>query len=166
MKRNIIICEYISTGINYIDDVRARGYEPVLPEGHYIKAKEEAKPLIDARNAVNKRLQGRVKIIPENPDYDELLEQVRACDPVAGKKDQKSYMDILVRIYKGNVEIDFRSLGAVFDPLVDTDDDCIENVKLLRGIATSIENEYTLGMNPTRIVIGGSKKDALAAAAE
>ena len=82
---------------------------------------------------------------------------------VAGKKDQKSYMDILVRIYKGSIEIDFRSLGTVFDPLADADEDCTENVRLLRGIATSIENEYTLGMNATRIVIAGSKNDAPAA---
>lgn len=32
MKRNIVICEYISTGFNYIDDTLARGYEPVLLE--------------------------------------------------------------------------------------------------------------------------------------
>ena len=41
MKRSIVICEYISTGINYIDDARARGYEPVLVEGTYIGTEEE-----------------------------------------------------------------------------------------------------------------------------
>lgn len=63
-------------------------------------------------------------------------------------------MDILVRLEQGNVVIDFRSLGTVFDPLTDMEGDCSENVRLLRGIASSIGNEYMLGMNSTRIVVG------------
>ena len=35
MSKTIIICEYMSTGINYIDDVLVRGYEPVLLEASY-----------------------------------------------------------------------------------------------------------------------------------
>ena len=31
----------------------------------------------------------------------------------------------------------------------------MENVRMLRGIASKIENEYILGMNSTRIVIEG-----------
>ena len=83
MKRNIVICEYISTGVNYIDDVRARGYEPVLLEGHYIKNQEEEEHLIETRNTLNKRFEGKYKIIHENPDYEEVLGQVRALDPAA-----------------------------------------------------------------------------------
>ena len=71
----------------------------------------------------------------------------------ANKKGQNAYMDILARIYKGNVEIDFRSLGPLFDPFEDTDEDMIENIRLLRGIASKIENDYVLGMNSTRITI-------------
>jgi hypothetical protein len=67
-------------------------------------------------------------------------------------------MDILVRLYKGDVTIDFRSLGHSFNPLLDTSEDTMENVRLLRGIASSIGTEYTLGMNSTRIVISGAKK--------
>lgn len=73
----------------------------------------------------------------------------------ANKKDQNAYMDILARIYKGDVEIDFRSLGAFFDPFADSDADIIENIRMLRGIASRIENEYILGMNSTRVVIEG-----------
>lgn len=71
----------------------------------------------------------------------------------SNKKDQNVYMDILARIYKGNVEIDFRSLGAYFDPFEDADSDIAENVQVLRSIASKIENEYMLGMNATRITI-------------
>jgi len=72
---------------------------------------------------------------------------------ITGKKDHVAYMDILVRKHRGKVIIDFRSLGQSFNPLLDTDEDSSENVRLLRGIASSIETEYTLGMNSTRIVI-------------
>ena len=74
----------------------------------------------------------------------------------SNKKNQNAYMDILARIYKGNVEIDFRSLGAFFDPFEDADSDMLENVRMLRSIASSIENEYMLGMNATRITIEGT----------
>jgi hypothetical protein len=67
-------------------------------------------------------------------------------------------MDIMVRLDKGNVVIDFRCLGSVFDPLSDSEGDSWENVRMLRGIASSIGNEYTLGMNSTRIVIAGNRQ--------
>lgn len=76
---------------------------------------------------------------------------------ITDRKDHKAYMDILVRLHKGNVMIDFRSLGSVFDPLSDTEEDNWTNVRLLRRIASSIENEYVMGMNSTRIVINGQK---------
>lgn len=82
MKRSIVICEYISTGINYIDDARSRGYEPVLVEGSYVGTPEEQAPIRAARDAINKHLAGSVKIICENSDYDEILRQVRETNPV------------------------------------------------------------------------------------
>ena len=74
----------------------------------------------------------------------------------SNKKGQNAYMDVLARIYKGNVEIDFRSLGPFFDPFEEADEDIKENIRLLRGIASKIENEYVLGMNSTRITIEGA----------
>lgn len=81
-KKRIVICEYISTGINYIDDVWARGYEPVLLEGHYVGKDEEVAPFLKARAAINERFKDRVRIIPENPDYNEILKQVKELDPI------------------------------------------------------------------------------------
>ena len=89
MKKSIVICEYISTGINYIDDARARGYEPVLVEGNYVGTEEEIAPFRSARETINRRLAGSVKIIKENPDYQEILRQVREVEPevvVAGSE--------------------------------------------------------------------------------
>ena len=75
------------------------------------------------------------------------------CVYAANKKKQDAYMDVLVRVYQDNVEIDFRSLGTPFDPRVDVEDDLQENIRILRSIAAAIENEYILGMNSTRIRI-------------
>ena len=78
------------------------------------------------------------------------------CVYAANNKRQDAHMDVLVRLYKGDVEIEFRSLGAAFNPLADADGDITENIRLLRGIAAGMDNEYILGMNSTRIVLAGS----------
>ena len=82
MSKKIIICEYMSTGINYIDDVLVRGYEPVLLEASYSEF-PYAKELREDRIPVSRRLSKRFRIIPENDDYEEVLRQVREYDPVA-----------------------------------------------------------------------------------
>ena len=71
----------------------------------------------------------------------------------AHRKSQSSHVDILVRIYRDKVEIDFRSLGEAFNPLKDEEQDIRENVLILRSIASEIETEYLLGMNCTRITL-------------
>ena len=75
----------------------------------------------------------------------------------ANKKKLSSFMDVLIRMYKGDIEIEFRSLGAAFDPNTDVEGDMRENVQVLRSVAGSIHNEYILGMNSTRIVIEGAR---------
>jgi len=89
MKQTIVICEYISTGYNYIEDARARGYEPVLVEGNYVGTAEDQALFRNDRDAINKRLGNSVRIIRENPDYSEILRQVREVNPavvVAGSE--------------------------------------------------------------------------------
>ncbi len=88
-KRSIVVCEYISTGINYVDDIRARGYEPVLLEGNYVGTEEETAPFREARAAINARFKDSVKIISEDPDYNRILSRVKELDPaliVAGSE--------------------------------------------------------------------------------
>ena len=77
----------------------------------------------------------------------------------ANRQTESSYADVLVRIYRGNVEIDFRSMGEVFDPNADYEGDIAENVQILRSIDSDISNEYILGMNSTRITIKGKNED-------
>ena len=81
-KRTIVVCEYISTGINFVDDIRARGYEPVLLEGIYVGTEEESAPFREARAAINAHYKDSVRIIGENPDYEEILRQVKELDPL------------------------------------------------------------------------------------
>lgn len=73
----------------------------------------------------------------------------------SNKKKADSHMDVLIRMYKGDVEIEFRCLGEAFDPLMDAEEDMAENILVLRSIADEIQNEYILGMNATRIIIRG-----------
>jgi len=63
------------------------------------------------------------------------------------------YMDILVRLYDDKIEIDFRTLGSSFNPLVVTEEDNYENITLLKGISSSVEYSYIMGMNCTQIII-------------
>ncbi len=82
MSRNIVICEYISTGFNYIDDALARGYEPVLLESQIAGTEEDQALFRALREPLKAKLKGRFRVIPENPDYDEVLRQVKELDPV------------------------------------------------------------------------------------
>lgn len=50
-KKHIVIVEILSTGINYVDDVLARGYQPVVVEGSYPGSDEDRKPILEARAA-------------------------------------------------------------------------------------------------------------------
>ena len=65
----------------------------------------------------------------------------------------KDYMDVLARLYGDKIEIDFRSLGNSFNPLVAAEGDIAENIRMLQGIASTLEYDYIMGMNCTRMVI-------------
>ena len=82
MRRNIVICEYISTGVNYIEDIKARGYNPILLDGTYIASPEEIQLWRDIREIVKSKIGKDLTVIPETPDYDELLKKVKSYDPL------------------------------------------------------------------------------------
>lgn len=74
---------------------------------------------------------------------------------VANRNKHGIYADVLVRLIGSDVEIDCRTLGDRFDPNSADEGDIEENVLMLKGIVTEIENEYILGMNSTRIIVKG-----------
>ena len=81
MNNKIVIVEAMSTGFNYIEDIRQRGYEPVilevyLPDGY-------AKTLLDEeRKDKYSRIGFPVTIIKEDPDYEVTLQKIRELDPL------------------------------------------------------------------------------------
>ena len=66
---------------------------------------------------------------------------------------RNDYMDILARLYADRIEIDFRTLGQSFNPLVAVPEDIAENIRVLQGIAGKLEYDYIMGMNCTRITV-------------
>ena len=61
-------------------------------------------------------------------------------------------MNQFLKIDGDAVTIDFRSIGAPFDMMKETEEDMTENLSLLRSLAKEHEYAYTLGMNNTRIL--------------
>lgn len=62
-------------------------------------------------------------------------------------------IDILIKLFRDKILIDFRSLGTSSSPLVKQSDDNPENISILKGFSSKIEYDYLLGMNTTRIII-------------
>ncbi len=83
MKKNIIIVEILSTGINYVEDALARGYQPVVLEALYPGTEEERAEFEEAQYAARLRLPAGTPVIRASNDYDAILAEVRTYAPVA-----------------------------------------------------------------------------------
>lgn len=81
MKNKIVVAEPMSTAFNFIEDIRQRGYEPVIleayiPEGY-------ARRLVDEeRKTKYARIKYPITLIKETPDYAETLREVHSLDPL------------------------------------------------------------------------------------
>ena len=64
------------------EDIIKRGYEPVVVEGHHVGPKEGVALIQEERRQVREKLPETVPIIDENPDYEEVLRQVKEFLPV------------------------------------------------------------------------------------
>ncbi len=62
-------------------------------------------------------------------------------------------IDLLLRILKEELILNFRSIGAPFNPMQGTEEDLPENIILLQKTASQISYDYIMGMNSTRIVV-------------
>lgn len=82
MKKHIVIVEILSTGFNYVEDALARGYQPVVVEALYPGTEEDRAIFQEAQEMARKRLPEGTPCIRANKDYNVILEQVRAYDPV------------------------------------------------------------------------------------
>jgi len=62
------------------------------------------------------------------------------------------YIDILFKIYPDHLLMDFRSIGKPFDPM-HADPEEFSNLATLKKLVTSLDFNYVLGMNQTRLII-------------
>ena len=74
-------------------------------------------------------------------------------DYTAGNADKNSkpnMVDVLVKIYPDEIQMDFRSTGRPIDPLSATGDE-YSNVDVLKRAAALIEYNYVMSLNQTRV---------------
>ena len=83
MDKHIVIVEILSTGFNYVEDAIARGFKPVVVEAVYPGTEEERAAFQAMQSDARKRLPQGVSCIRASEEYSEILEQVRAYEPVA-----------------------------------------------------------------------------------
>lgn len=82
MKKYIVIVEIVSTGFNYVEDVIARGYQPVVVEALYPGTEEDRAQFLEGQEIARQRLPEGTPCIRANKDYDIILEQVRKYNPI------------------------------------------------------------------------------------
>ncbi|MCR5304411.1 MAG: ATP-grasp domain-containing protein [Lachnospiraceae bacterium] len=80
MKEKIVIVHCASTGVNYIDDIISRGYEPVIVKVDYAGTEEE-KALTASQDKADAKRFKNIKVIQYDPDYQVILKQVRELSP-------------------------------------------------------------------------------------
>ena len=82
MKKYIVIVEIVSTGFNYVEDVIARGYQPVVVEALYPGTEEDRAQFLEGQEIARQRLPEGTPCIRANKDYNVILEQVRKFNPI------------------------------------------------------------------------------------
>ena len=82
LKKYIVIVEIVSTGFNYVEDVIARGYQPVVVEALYPGTEEDRAQFLEGQETARQRLPEGTPCIRANKDYDVILEQVRKYNPI------------------------------------------------------------------------------------
>ena len=81
MKNKIVVAEPMSTAFNFLEDIRQRGYEPVILES-YIPEGYARRLMDEERKIKYARIKYPITLIKENPDYAATLREVRGLDPL------------------------------------------------------------------------------------
>lgn len=81
MKNKIVVAEPMSTAFNFLEDIRQRGYEPVILEA-YIPEGYARRLMDEERKTKYARIKYPITRIKENPDYAATLREVRGLDPL------------------------------------------------------------------------------------
>ena len=80
--RNIVVVECISTGINYIQDILSRNYNPVVLEVAPLADNEEALAYKHCIQSSYDKINYDFDLIHEKDTYEETLAMVKELDPV------------------------------------------------------------------------------------
>ena len=80
--RNIIIVQCASTGINYVQDIIDRNYNPVVLELKNFSNPEVANDHYELVQKGYKLIDNEFEIIYEKDSYEETLEMVKGYDPL------------------------------------------------------------------------------------
>lgn len=81
MKNRIVVAEPMSTAFGYLEDIRQRGYEPVILES-YIPEGYARRLMDEERAAKYSTIKYPITILKEDPDYTVTLQEVRDLDPL------------------------------------------------------------------------------------
>ena len=81
MKNKIVVAEPMSTAFNFLEDIRQRGYEPVILEA-YIPEGYARRLMDEERKNKYARIGYPITRIKENPDYAATLREVRGLAPL------------------------------------------------------------------------------------
>lgn len=96
-KRNIVVVEACSGGFNYIADILARGYQPVILEIYVGNEPEMAAIVDEMHQSVYRNLPKKIPVIKGDKDYANTLATVKKLNPV-----------LIVPGMEGGVELAFR----------------------------------------------------------
>ena len=81
MKNKIVVAEPMSTAFNFLEDIRQRGYEPVILEA-YIPEGYARRLMDEERKNKYARIKYPITLLKENPNYATTLREVRDLDPL------------------------------------------------------------------------------------
>jgi biotin carboxylase len=81
MKNRIVVAEPMSTAFGFLEDIRQRGYEPVILES-YIPEGYARRLMDEERKIKYSRIKYPIAIIKEDPDYAVTLQKVRELEPL------------------------------------------------------------------------------------
>ena len=81
MKNKIVVTEPMSTAFNFLEDIRQRGYEPVILES-YIPEGYARRLMDEERKTKYARIKYPITLIKEKPDYAATLREVQGLGPL------------------------------------------------------------------------------------
>lgn len=90
---NIVIVDAVSTGVNLVEDVRRRGYHPIV-----MNMTSFGESWLAKSRAVRPRLEGRCDFIDEQPSYEDSLHIVRSIDPLIVLAGSEAGVELATRL--------------------------------------------------------------------